>query len=118
MKLLLDEQISGKVAVALRDRGNDVKAVAESRSLRGLSDPDVFRVAQDEQRAVVTYNIADFVVIVRELAQADPSHHGLVLVNSSRLPNGDFGGLISALAAFLEDAHCEESFTHWLQPSA
>jgi hypothetical protein len=36
VKLLLDEQISGKVAERLRDRGHDVTATTDDPSLRGL----------------------------------------------------------------------------------
>ena len=69
MKLLLDEQISGKVAERLRDRGHDVDAVTDDPSLRGLSDPDLFEVAQQQGRAFVTYNRADFEPIIREYAE-------------------------------------------------
>ncbi len=41
MKLLLDEQISGKVAERLRGKDRDVIAVAAEAALRGVSDPDV-----------------------------------------------------------------------------
>jgi hypothetical protein len=39
VKLLLDEQISGKIAERLRDRGHDVIAATDDLSLRGLRDP-------------------------------------------------------------------------------
>lgn len=42
MKLLLDEQISGKVAERLRGRGHDVVAVTDEPDLRGMRDPDLF----------------------------------------------------------------------------
>ncbi|MBK5220831.1 MAG: DUF5615 family PIN-like protein [Thermoleophilia bacterium] len=68
MKLLLDEQISGKVADRLQERGHDVIATTAAPSLRGLSDPDLFEVAQRQGRALVTYNRPDFEAIVREYA--------------------------------------------------
>jgi hypothetical protein len=46
LKLLLDEQISGKVADRLRDQGHDVVAVTDETLLRGLGDSDVFEIAQ------------------------------------------------------------------------
>ena len=69
MKLLLDEQISGKVAERLRDRGHDVTATTDDPGLRGLSDPDLFEVAQQQGRALVTYNRVDFEPIIREYAE-------------------------------------------------
>lgn len=52
MKVLLDEQISGKVAERLRDRGHDVIATTAAPSLRGFSDPDLFEAAQRQGRAL------------------------------------------------------------------
>lgn len=116
MKLLLDEQISGKVAVPLREQGHDAIAVTDEPALRGLSDPDLFELAQGQERVVVTFNVADFVAIVREFAQASRPHRGLILVNQGRLPNSDFGRLTAALEAFLTDPPRGESFVSWLQP--
>ncbi|HEX2393152.1 MAG TPA: DUF5615 family PIN-like protein [Solirubrobacterales bacterium] len=53
MKLLLDEQTSGRVAERLRDRGHDVTAATDDLTLRGLRDPDLFEVAQEQGRALV-----------------------------------------------------------------
>ena len=118
MKLLLDEQVTYKVAEALRDRAHDVTAVAEIPSLRGLSDRDVFDLAKRQQRAVVTYNVVDFIEILREVASSGEEHWGLVLVNSKRLPNSDIGGLIAALDALLANPPRESAFVTWLQPAA
>jgi predicted nuclease of predicted toxin-antitoxin system len=46
VKLLLDEQISGRVAERLRKRGRDVVATTDEPALRGLGDSDLFEVAQ------------------------------------------------------------------------
>jgi predicted nuclease of predicted toxin-antitoxin system len=70
VKLLLDEQISGKVAERLRKQGHDVTATTAEPTLRGLSDPDLFEVAQEQERVLVTYYRADFEAIVREYAAA------------------------------------------------
>jgi predicted nuclease of predicted toxin-antitoxin system len=53
VKLLLDEQTSGRVAERLRDRGHDVTAATDDLTLRGLRDPDLFEVAQEQGRALV-----------------------------------------------------------------
>lgn len=100
MKLLLDEQISGKVAERLRDRGHDVIATTAEPSLRGLSDPELFELAQRDERAVVTYNRADFEAIVREYAETNRQHHGLVIAHPVRFPSWEFGRLTAALIAF------------------
>jgi predicted nuclease of predicted toxin-antitoxin system len=98
VKLLLDEQISGKVAERLRKKGVDAIAVTEEPTLRGLSDPDVFDAAQTQRRTVVTYNRRDFELIVRSCVADQRTHHGLVIVHPTRFPNSDFARLTQALA--------------------
>jgi Domain of unknown function (DUF5615) len=116
VKLLLDEQISGKVAVSLQ--GHDVLAVTDEPALRGLSDPDLFELAQGQERAVVTFNIPDFIALVHVFAQEGRSHRGLILVNQGRFPSNDFGRLAAALDALLAEPPRGESFVSWLQTPA
>jgi Domain of unknown function (DUF5615) len=98
VKLLLDEQISGKVADRLRKQGRDVVAVSADPALRGLSDPDLFDVAQQQRRVVVTYNRSDFEALVRDYAATGQEHHGLVIVHPARTPSWGFRRLANALA--------------------
>lgn len=114
MKLLLDEQISGKVAERLRDRGHDVAAATEELSLRGLSDPDLFEVAQQQARALVTYNRSDFEPIIREFAHLNREHCGLVIVHPIRFPSWEFARIASALEGLLEGPKLSASFLVWL----
>lgn len=115
MKLLLDEQISGKVAERLRDRGHDVVAVTDDASLRGLGDPDIFEAAQEQGRALVTYNRVDFEPIVRECARMTREHYGLVIVHPTRFPNAQFAPLAAAIEHFLDGPNLGMSFLVWLQ---
>jgi uncharacterized protein YbjT (DUF2867 family) len=113
VKLLLDEQISGKVAERLRDRGYDVTAATDDPSLRGLSDPDLFEMAQQQDRVLVTYNRVDFEPIIREYAQANREHHGLVIVHPTRFPSSEFARLASAMERLLEGPSLGRSFLVW-----
>jgi hypothetical protein len=115
VKLLLNEQISGKVAERLRDRGHDVIATTADPSLRGLSDPDLFEIAQRQGRVVVTYNRADFEAIVREYTEARREHHGLVIVHPTRFPSWEFSRLSAALDALLKGPDLGRGFLVWLQ---
>lgn len=115
MKLLLDEQISGKAADRLREGGHDVVATTDDPSLRGLNDPDLFEAVQQKNRALVTYNRADFEPIIREFAHLERSHHGLVFVHPFRFPSSDFARLAAALEALLKRPSSGESFLVWLQ---
>ncbi len=116
MKLLLDEQISGKVAERLRQRGGDALAVSAEPALRGLGDPDLFEIAQRQKRAVVTYNRADFEAIVREYAATNREHHGLVIVHPVRFPSQELSRLAKALAGLADTFPPGKSFVTWLQP--
>ena len=118
MKLLLDEQISGKVAERLRDRGHDVVATTDDPSLRGLSDPDLFEVAQQQGRALVTYNRVDFEPIVREYAETNREHRGLVIVHPTRFPSREFARLTAAVEGLLNGPKRGSSFLVWLQKSS
>lgn len=115
MKLLLDEQISGKVAERLRDRGHDVIAATDGPSLRSLRDPDLFEAAQQQGRAVVTYNRSDFEPIIRSYTAENREHHGLVIVHPTRLPNRDFARLTLAVENLLKGPALGQSFVIWLQ---
>jgi hypothetical protein len=115
VKILLDEQISGKVAERLRDRGHDVTAATDDPGLRGLRDPDLFEVAQQQGRALVTYNRVDFEPITREYAQANREHHGLVIVHPTRFPSWEFSRLTTALEGLLLEPDLGRSFLVWLQ---
>ena len=116
MKLLLDEQISGKVAERLRDRGHDVAAATADPGMRGLGDPELFDVAQQQGRALVTYNRSDFEAIIREYAAGSREHYGLVIVHPLRFPSWEFARLAAALGALLESSVSRGmSFLIWLQ---
>lgn len=115
MKLLLDEQISGKVAERLRDRGHDVTAATDDLTLRGMSDPDLFEVAQRQGRALVTYNRVDFEPIIREYAQMDREHPGLVIVHPTRFPSREFARLAAAIEGLMKGPNLGMGFLIWLQ---
>ena len=103
MRLLLDEHVDRAVAAELRSRGFDVIAVTESERLLGASDHLLLAHAEDERRAVVTYDVADFRTLANERFFNEEHHHGLVLVNRRRFRHGKehLGGLIEALAELL-----------------
>jgi hypothetical protein len=117
VKLLLDEMLSGRIAEQLRQRNHDTIAVEESDGLRGSSDPDLFAHAQEQQRAVVTYNREDFLALDREYQSRRRLHHGIVILHPRRFPQGDAstGALVLALSRLLETGEPYPSFIHWLQ---
>ena len=81
MKLLLDENLSPKVAETLvRDNGVDVCHVRD-RGLLGATDAEVLERAFAEDRIFVTKNVGDF----ERLAHARELHAGIVLIEQGDL---------------------------------
>ncbi len=119
LKLLIDEMYPPAIAEQLRARGGDVEAVTGRPELRALQDTDIFALAQQEQRAVVTENIADFSVIADVYDQRSQAHHGLVLVPPGSYPRGStgtIGRMVTELDRLLGE-HPETtpmSLRHWL----
>ncbi|HLM85566.1 MAG TPA: DUF5615 family PIN-like protein [Solirubrobacteraceae bacterium] len=103
MKLLLDEHMSPEIARRLRERGHDVVAVSERPDLRGRPDRVHFAGLPDEQRAIVTRDLADFRPLLAEKLRHGERTYGLVCV-SRRFPlNRDgIGRLVLALDGLLQ----------------
>jgi hypothetical protein len=100
--------IPGEVARQLRRLGHDVQAVQEpeQRWAWGLEDAEQLETSVREGRAIVSYNLRDFVPLSRQWAEAGKVHMGIVLVHPRTVPPGEIGELVRRLAALL-DAHPE-----------
>jgi hypothetical protein len=106
LKLLVDEMYPPAITKQLRGRKHDAEAVAERSELRALADTDIFTVAQQEQRAVVTENIDDFSVIAEGYDHRGQGHFGLVLVPTSSYPRGSpgtIGRMVTELDRLLDE---------------
>ncbi|HEY2767094.1 MAG TPA: DUF5615 family PIN-like protein [Solirubrobacteraceae bacterium] len=119
MRLLIDEMYPPVIAERLRELGHDVSAVTERLELRGLADIEIFAVAQQEQRAVVTENIADFSVIADGYDERARNHHGLVLVPPGSYRRGNprtVGRIVVALERRLSESPETNATSprHWL----
>lgn len=119
MKLLVDEMYPPAIAEQLRGRGHDVDAVTARVELRALTDEELFVVAQEERRAVVTENVADFCRIADRRDERGTPHHGLVLVYPAKHPRGDqrtIGRMVTALEGLLAKHRSDEatSLRQWL----
>jgi hypothetical protein len=116
---MLDEMYPQAIAEQLRARGHDASAVVERSELRALPDADLFALAQTEQRAVVTENLPDFIIIANDYDERGQVHHGVVLVPPSSYPRSDsrlVGRMVTALDRLIGE-HPENtptSLRHWL----
>jgi len=80
VKLLLDENLSPKVAAVLCREGIDACG-ARDRGLLEATDAEVFEKAFTEERIVVTANVGDF----EKLAATCELHAGVVLLQRGDL---------------------------------
>ncbi len=95
--------ISGEVAQQLRRMGHDAVAVQEEehRWARGLDDGEQLTAAARQGRALVSYNLRDFMSLSRQWAEDRRTHWGIVLIQSRTISQHDIGGLVRHLAGLL-----------------
>jgi hypothetical protein len=96
------------IALALRKRGFDAIAINEpghAGRYGGISDDEVFARAQEDGRAIVTDNIADYEQARRDHESRGLTHHGVVYALNPPFNRhrGErvIGQMVNALAHFL-----------------
>lgn len=100
MRLLLDEHISPAVAGQLRARGVDALPIRDWRGggYRGASDEHLLTAAVQDERVLVTFDLRTIPTLLKEWAETDRHHAGVVLVDQRTVRPPDVGGLVRALA--------------------
>ncbi len=100
MKIKVDENLPGSVAALLRDRGIDADSVNEE-GLSGTPDPDLLRVASDDDRMIFTLDrgFGD----VREYPPG--THHGIVVF---RLEGESAPAATAAVIQLIDNHHVED----------
>jgi hypothetical protein len=100
LRLLLDEMLTPRVAVALREHGVDALAIQELPSLLGKADPHLLHVGRETRRVVVTNNVRDFRMLQRDAHAAGAWHQGIILIPSTMpCSRRGVGRMVLALAA-------------------
>jgi hypothetical protein len=124
LKLLLDEHLSPEIARQLRERGHDVIAVGERAELRGRPDRVHFAALPEEQRAIVTRDLADFRPLLADELRRGGKTYGIVCVpRRFPLSREGIGRLVRALDALLHaqpgvDAAIALGGELWLEDAA
>lgn len=85
LKLYLNENLTWRIAKALREYGYDVISSHEAE-MDQTDDPTQFAFAVEQGRAVVTNNFRDFVALDEEYGQQGKSHHGIIFTTKCPLP--------------------------------
>jgi predicted nuclease of predicted toxin-antitoxin system len=101
-KLLLDEQIWKYLATLLREQGFDVIHVNEV-DLDATPDDKIMAYAAGEYRAVVTFNVKDYVPLAIQYFEDGKEHYGVVV--SKELSRGELQKRVTKL---LENVTAEE----------
>ena len=99
MKILLDEDLSPKIAGILRDKGIDVLSVHEI-GRTGLTDYEQLEYAASEDRCLVTRNRNDYIVLTRQFFSSSMIHKGVLIVPATYKPN-DFKRIAGAIFKYV-----------------
>ncbi|MFQ6093931.1 MAG: DUF5615 family PIN-like protein [bacterium] len=76
--LYIDEDITHKLAKALRERGFDAVAAYEAGNV-GVADSVHLEFAVSQRRALLTCNAKDFSPLFDEWWEAGKEHHGIIV---------------------------------------
>ena len=118
MRLALDHHYSPLIAQGLRSHGHDVIAIAEA-DWQTEDDETLLGLCRDDQRVLLTNNVADFAIISRRWQADGQVHYGLIFTSDASLPRirDNVGRFIDALAAFMDNNPDLDSLIdhiHWL----
>lgn len=118
MRLALDHHYSPQIAERLRERGHDVVAAVEV-GWHAEEDESLLTCCYEDRRALLSNNVADFVVIARRWLAEGCSHHGLIFTSDHSMPRtrGNIGAYVEALGRLLEANAGDDAFVdriHWL----
>ncbi len=105
MKVLLDEIWSPAIATQLRQRDRDVVAIAEpahAGRYAGSPDDEVFAKAQEDGRAIVTDNIADYEQARADWESRGQPHYGVIYALNPPFNRNRGGAVIGQMVRALD----------------
>jgi hypothetical protein len=119
VRLALDHHYATQIAIVLRDRGHDAVAAIE-KGWETEEDEALLGLCEKEERALLTNNVGDFVVIARRWATQGRRHAGLIFTSDASMPRGrdTIGRYVMALDALLIANSSGMAFmdgVHWLR---
>ncbi len=101
MKILLDENITAKAVPVLEKYGHDVIHVL-NRFSTGRSDEDVFQLALEEQRVLITLNGKDFLILIPPMTELE-LHYGLIWLRGFLVTKKTYQSVMDVIGSFLRD---------------
>jgi len=112
--LLLDEHFPPALAGLLRQSGFDVIGIAEYPTMCGMRDDDVYRLAADQGRRVVTENVRDFRPMLTAAIGGQGPVAPLLLTTAKHFPRSAIGPLATALSGWLQRTSPPKQLEEWL----
>lgn len=101
LQLLLDEQISHKVAAQIKQRDSAISILSithwHNGRYRGISDYDLLVLAYQQKLTLVTYDLATFTPLLKDWTEQAKNHCGVIFIDQKTIPQNDIGGLTKSL---------------------
>lgn len=115
LRLLLDEHLSPRIVQPLRVRCPraqiDSVLLWEDGRLSGVPDDLLLTEAHAHGWTLVTYDQATIVPLLKNWAEQDVPHGGVILVDDRTIASNDIGGLVRALGTLWD----REKNSEWKQ---
>ena len=123
MRLCLDELYTPLIAAQLRELDHDTISVHDRGCLLGTPDRELLELMAAEGRALLTANVADFMVLVSRLALEGRDHHGVLLTSDAAMPRSrnTIGLYVRTIDRYLVAHPTEDALRNrvdWLTPAA
>ena len=101
LKLLLDEHISPDVADGLRRRHRSLVVHCmnkwEDGEFLGQDDSAILQEATSQRLTLVTYDLRSIPLLLKNWAEEERPHGGVIFVDGKTIFPADIGGLVRAL---------------------
>lgn len=112
MRLTLDHHYPATIAPELRTRGLDAISAREQGWDR-LSDAELLRSCANNKRALLTNNVADFMLLAREWQLDRERHSGLIFTSDRQWPRTKnmSGRFVNALMQLMETHPADDSLS-------
>ena len=117
IRLYTDEMIPARLAAALRRLGYDVVSCRDvGRANRAIPDEDQLDYAAQDGRAILTFNMVDYVTLDQTWKATGRQHYGIIVSPAI----DDFGTLLRCVQRHLDtySPDVQEDLLLWLDTSS
>ena len=109
LSLLLDEQISPKIAQQINQKYPEIPILSihnwQNGFYLGIDDATIILAAADSNLTLVTYDQNTIPPILVDLGGRNIEHGGVVFVDYRSIPPNNFGSLVKAIIKLWQASH-------------